>query len=134
VSELPTRPPLRNIETEPFWEGCAQERLVLPRCDRCNEFIWYPRRFCPFCGSREVSWHEVSGRGTIYSVTVMRAGQGPYRDVVPYALAYVELDEGPRMLTNIVGADPGTLTCGQAVRVVFDDAGDSDKLPRFTPV
>ncbi len=133
MSQLPTRPPVRNLETAPFWEGCAQERLVLPRCDRCGELIWYPRRFCPFCGSTDVSWHEVSGEGTIYSVTVLRQGQGAYREVAPYALAYVELTEGPRMLTNIVGADPGDLRIGQPVRVVFDPAGEGDKLPRFTP-
>ncbi len=133
MSELPTRPPRRTHETAPFWDGCAEGRLVLPRCDRCHELIWYPRRFCPLCAGTEVSWGEVSGRGTVYSFTVLRRGDGPFRDAAPYVLAYVELDEGPRVLTNVVGTDPDAVAVGQPVRVVFDPAGDGDALPRFTP-
>ena len=68
----PTRAPHRNLETAAFWDGCAAGRLVLPRCDDCGELIWYPRRFCPFCGSLAVDRHRVSGRGTVYSFTVIR--------------------------------------------------------------
>ena len=134
MSPLPTRAPVRTHETGPFWDGCAAGRLVLPRCTRCNELIWYPRRFCPFCGSTAVEWVEVSGRGTIYSFTIMRQGSGPFRGVVPYVLAYVELTEGPRLLTNIVDADPDSLEVGQPVTVVFEPAGETDALPRFRPV
>jgi uncharacterized OB-fold protein len=134
MSALPVRPPHRNQETEPFWAGCARGVLVLPRCDRCGEHIWYPRRYCPFCSSRQVSWVEVSGRGTIYSFTVMRRGDGPYRAVAPYVLAYVELDEGPRVLTNIVEVDVERVAVGQAVRAVFDPAGDQDAILRFAPL
>lgn len=133
MSDLPTRAPRRNVETEPFWEACAAGRLVLPRCDRCGELIWYPRRFCPFCASTDVSWVEVSGRGTVYSYTIIRRGSGAYRDAGPYVLAYVELDEGPRLLTNVVGADPESVHVGQPVHVVFDDAGDGEAIPRFAP-
>jgi len=132
-ARLPTRAPERTAETAPFWDACAGGRLVLPRCDRCHELVWYPRRFCPFCASTSLSWVELSGRGTIYSATVIRQGQGPYRGVGPYCLAYVELDEGPRMLTNIVGVDPTRVEIGQRVRVQFDPAGDDDALPRFAP-
>lgn len=134
MSELPVpRPPRRTHETAPFWDACAEGRLVLPRCQRCGELIWYPRRFCPFCAGTEVSWIEVSGHGTVYSFTVMRRGAGAYADAAPYVVAYVQLDEGPRVLTNVVGADPDQLEVGTPVRVVFDDAGDGEALFRFTP-
>ena len=132
---LPTRPPRRTLETAEFWDGCASERLLLPRCDVCHEHIWYPRLVCPFCGSQSVSYVESGGMGTIYSFTVVRRGSGAYRDVVPYVLAMVELDEGPIMMTNVVGADPETIAVGMSVRVVFERAGDdgADAIPRFTP-
>ena len=133
MSDLPTRAPRRNVETDPFWDGCTAGRLVLPRCDRCDELIWYPRRFCPFCAGTDVSWAEVSGRGTVYSYTIIRRGSGAFRHAGPYVLAYVELDEGPRMLTNVVGADPESVHVGQPVHVVFDDTGDGEAIPRFAP-
>jgi uncharacterized OB-fold protein len=131
---LPTRPPRRNAETAPFWDACAAGRLSIPRCDECAELIWYPRRFCPFCHSRSVTYVDVSGRGTVYTFTIIRRGGGPFREKSPYVLAYVQLDEGPIMMTNIVGVDPETVTVGQAVQVVFEPAGDGDAIPRFTPV
>jgi hypothetical protein len=76
----------------------------------------------------------MSGLGVIYSFTVVRRGAGPYRDVAPYALAYVELAEGPRIMTNIVTPDPAALVIGQGVRVRFDRAGDTDAVFRFEPV
>ena len=133
MSALPTRAPQRTAETEPFWAACADGRFVLPRCDRCAGYIWYPRLYCPACAATDVSWHEVSGRGSVYSFTVIRKGAGPFASVSPYVLAYVELAEGPRLLTNIVDCDVEAVTVGMAVRVVFDPAGDSDALFRFAP-
>jgi uncharacterized OB-fold protein len=131
---LPTRPPRRNHETAPFWDACAAGRLSIPRCDECAELIWYPRRFCPFCGSRSVTYTDVSGQGTVYTFTIMRRGGGPFREKAPYVLAYVRLDEGPVVMTNIVGVDPESVEIGQAVQVVFEPAGDGDAVPRFTPI
>lgn len=132
-SGLPTPVPRPTLETAPFWEATAEGRLVLPCCDACGFVIWYPRMFCPDCGSTAVHWIEASGAGTVYSYTVTRKGQGAYRDAGPYVMAYVELAEGPRVMTNIVGVDPGAVHIGQAVRVVFDDTGEGPALPRFTP-
>jgi uncharacterized OB-fold protein len=129
---LPTRVPRRNAETTPFWDACAAGRLMLPKCDGCGQLIWYPRRFCPFCATHSVTYVEVSGRGTVYTFTIMRRGDGPFREKSPYVLAYVQLDEGPIMMTNIVGVDPESVEVGQAVRVVFEPAGDGDAIPRFT--
>ena len=132
---LPTREPRRNHETAAFWDACAEGRLVVPRCDTCGELFWYPRLVCPFCGSPSVTYTEVSGRGTIYARTIMRRGAGPFRDAAPYVIAYVTLDEGPTIMTNIVGADPESVQVGQAVEVVFDPVPDStDAVPRFRPV
>jgi uncharacterized OB-fold protein len=133
-SGLPTREPRVNLETAPFWDGCARGVLTLPRCERCQGLIWYPRRFCPECGSRDVDWVEVAGTGTIYSFTVIRTGSGAYRAVAPYVVAYIELDEGPRLMSNVVDVDPSEVAIGRRVRVVFDPAGDHAAIPRFTPV
>ena len=81
-----------------------------------------------------MTYVDVSGRGTVYTFTIMRRGDGPFRDKAPYVLAYVRLDEGPVMMTNIVGTDPESVSVGQAVQVVFEPAGDADAIPRFTPV
>jgi uncharacterized OB-fold protein len=106
--------------------------VVLPKCDACGELIWYPREFCPFCASTSVTNTELSGRGTVYSFTIMRRGSGPFSDRAPYVVAMVTLQEGPTVMTNIVGVDPMAVFVGQAVTAVFDRAGD-DAILRFTP-
>jgi len=130
---LPTREPARTLETAPFWDAIAQGRFVLPHCEECGEYFWYPRRFCPYCSSTSIAWPDVSGRGTVYSYTIIRKGQGPYKELGPYVLAIVELEEGPRLMTNVVAADPETVHVGQAVRVVLDPAGDTEAIFRFVP-
>ncbi|MDO8389877.1 MAG: Zn-ribbon domain-containing OB-fold protein [Actinomycetota bacterium] len=130
---LPTRSPRRTHETAEFWDACAQGRLLLPRCDDCHQYIWYPRLFCPHCASSNVRYTEVSGRGSVYSFTIVRKGSGPYKEHAPYVIAYVELAEGPRIMTNVVGMAADDVHVGMAVRVVFEPAGDTDAIPRFTP-
>jgi uncharacterized OB-fold protein len=119
-------------ETREFWEALAQSRFVLPRCKGCAGWIWYPRGFCPACGSLDTEWQQVSGRGRIYSYTVVRkSGLPGWADAVPYVIAYVELDEGPRVMSNIVGCDPDALTIGSPVRVVTATNADGQALFRF---
>lgn len=132
-TRLPTPEPFISPETRPFWTAAKQGRLDLPFCKSCNHPIWYPKAFCGACGSLDVEWRQVSGEGKIYSYTQVHRGEGPYRDVENYVLALVDLDEGARVLTNIVDADPASLTIGQRVRVVFHEAGDAAALPRFVP-
>ena len=105
-----------------YWAAAAAGRLVLPRCRQCGFVIWYPRNFCPACGAADVEWTDSPGLGTVYSCTVTRHGPGRYRDVGPYVLAYVELDEGPRVMTNIVGCAPEEVAIGQRAVAVFDQA------------
>jgi hypothetical protein len=133
---LPAPAPFVNPEIKPFWDATAEGRLVLPRCQDCQAVIWYPRPFCPECASTRVEWVPASGRGTVYSFTVNRRGTADlhdYRNVGVYVLAYVELEEGPRVMTNIVDCDPDSVRIGQQVEVVFHDTGQGTALPRFHP-
>jgi len=132
ASELPAPAPQINTETQAFWDATTQGRLLLPRCNSCGNVIWYPREFCPDCKTFGVTWFEASGKGTIYSFTINRRGQGPFQGL-SYVVAYVQLAEGPRMLTNIVDCDYETLKVGQPVELVFHDTGKGAALPRFRP-
>ena len=130
----PAPAPAVNPETREYWTATAEGRLLLKRCLDCGSVIWYPRALCPDCGSLRTEWFAAAGRGTVYSYTLNHRGQGAYAQAGPYVLAYVELDEGPRMMTNIVGAQAGELAVGLPVEVVFDDTGEGSALPRFRPV
>jgi uncharacterized protein len=131
---LPAPTPAVNPETREFWAATADGRLLVKRCQDCDSLIWYPRAICPQCSSLHTEWFGVSGRGSVYSYTVNHRGEGPYQGAAPFVLAYVELDEGPRMMTNIVEADETDLRVGLPVEVVFHDTGDGAALPRFRPL
>lgn len=133
VQALPTPIPYISPETAPFWSAARQGQLVLPVCTECETPIWYPKAFCSACGSLRVEWREMSGQGTIYSFTEVHRGEGLYREVASFVLALIDLDEGARVLTNIVEAEPADLHVGQKVQVVFHEAGDEAALPRFRP-
>ncbi|HMD93828.1 MAG TPA: Zn-ribbon domain-containing OB-fold protein [Trebonia sp.] len=128
---LPAPAPPVNPETKPFWDATSEARLLVKQCQDCQSLIWYPRAICPECSSLRTSWLQVSGRGRVYSYTVNYRGEGPYQGCGPYVLAYVELDEGPRMMTNIVETDDRELAVGMPVEVVFHDTGEGSALPRF---
>ena len=132
TTQLPAPVPSVNPETKPFWDATAEGRLALKRCTACQSVIWYPRAMCPECGSTDTEWFDASGRATVYSFTINYKGDGPYK-AAPYVLAYVELEEGPRMMTNIVGIDPTQVSIGQSVEVVFEPTGEGPALPRFRP-
>jgi uncharacterized OB-fold protein len=129
---LPAPSPEISPELAEFWAATTQGRLLLPRCRACGEAFWYPRPACPFCHAADTAWEQASGRGRIYTYTIVRRGAGAYADA-PYVLAYVELDEGPRMMTNIVDCAFDDLEIGLPVEVVFHRAGDGAALPRFRP-
>jgi len=119
-------PPL-NPEIRPFFDACAKGKLLVKRCTACNQPHHYPRAICPFCGSDRTEWTEASGRGTLYTFSVLR------RATPPYAIAYVTLAEGPTMMTNIVDTDLDALRVGQAMRVVFKPTDGGPPVPMFTP-
>src|SRR5581483_11179388 len=99
---------------------------------RCAATIWYPRAMCPECGCLRTEWFAGSGSGVVYSFTINHKGVGLYRGD-PYVIAYVELEEGPRVLTNIVDVDPTEVRIGMAVKSVFVKTGDRLALMRFAP-
>jgi len=119
--------PQPNPETQPFWDAAAQGTFLVRRCRSCAKAHWYPRAICPFCDSGETEWVEASGRGTIYSYSVMR------RAPEPYAVAYVTLAEGPTMITNLVECDFDRLRIGQQVRIAFTPSDDGPPVPTFKP-
>jgi len=130
---LPVPVPEPTAETQVFWDATAEGRLLLARCDDCGTVIWYPKTYCPACGGLSVSWDDASGQGAVYSFSVVHRAAGPFRQAAPYVIAYVELAEGPRVLTNIVGCEPDEVHIGQPVRVVFCDTGHGSALYRFMP-
>ena len=119
--------PEANLETRPFWEAAAKGRLLIGKCTSCSKPHYYPRAICPLCGSDATELVQASGRGTVYSYSVMR------RVPVPYALAYVTLDEGVTMMTNIVDCDLDAIRVGQRVQLVFKPTEGGPPVPMFTP-
>jgi uncharacterized OB-fold protein len=121
-------------ESKGYWEACRRHELVLQRCGGCNTLRYYPRAVCPECTSSEVTWERMSGRGTVYTFTVTYQNQSPgFRDELPYVLAYVTLDEGVQMLTNVVGCPADQVRIGMPVEVTFEDVNDQIAIPRFKP-
>lgn len=131
-SGLPVRTPEPVTETEPFWTGLGVDELRLRRCDSCREISWYPREMCPECHSVGGTWEVATGRGHVYSYTIVHRGQEGYEKFTPYVLAWVQLDEGPRVMTNIVGVDPFVVSIGMRVKAFFDHSAAGTML-RFEP-
>jgi uncharacterized protein len=126
--------PIADAETAPYWDAAKEGRLRIKRCIPCDRPFFYPRTYCPKCGSSETTWIDASGRGTIYSYTVIaHTDVQPFNDWLPYVVALVELDEGPRLVTNIVGAAPSDVKVGQRVEVIFERIDDEVTLPKFRP-
>jgi len=125
--DRPLAPPVIDPSTEHFWSAARDHLLKIRRCTACHKVHWYPRAVCPFCMG-DTEWEEASGRGTVYSLTVTRRA-GP----IAYALAYVTLDEGVTLLTNIVDCDLDSVRIGDHVRVTFKQAEGGNTIPMFTP-
>lgn len=118
-----TRPlPHPSAVTEPFWAGCRRHELLAQRCRSCELVQFYPRDTCTGCGSTELGWHRLSGAGSVYTFTVARRPtHRKLADRVPYVIAVIELDEGPRLTSTVVDTPPGELEIGQRVVVDFED-------------
>ena len=125
--------PSPSPDSRPFWEAAKRHELVLPRCRDCADLFFYPRHVCPRCLRSNLEWQRVSGKGTVYSFTVVRRPPNKLFTEVPYVLAIVALDEGPRMTTNIVGCRPEEVRCDLPVSVVFDDVTPAVTLVKFRP-
>ena len=119
--------PDTNPEVKPYWDASNEGRLVLRKCGGCGKVHYYPRGICPFCFSTDGSWVNASGKGKVYSFSVME------RANPPFTMAYVTLDEGVTMMTNIIDCDFSKIKIGQDVKVVFLDSDTGQKVPMFTP-
>lgn len=131
------QPRFPEPDTQPFWEATKRHELTYQTCDQCNNVIFFPRRHCPKCGSTNTTWRTSKGEGTVYSYSVVRQNRNPsFKDLGAYAVAYIDLDEGFRMMSNVVGAGDPTkdITIGMRVRVQWEDQPNSEvSLPLFAP-
>ena len=119
-------------EHKPFWEACARQELTAQRCDDCGRFRYPPAAQCPNCLSENSTWQRLSGRGQVYSWSVIHHEFTPAYPP-PYNVAIIELDEGIRMPSNIIGCDNADIRAGMPVEVSFDEVSDGTFLPRFRP-
>ena len=127
-------PPTSEM-TQPYWDAARRDELVVQQCADCDLRPFPPRAHCPQCGSAQLEWRKMSGRGTVYTYTIAHRPPHPvFTAQSPVAIAVVELEEGPRMISNIVGCDPAGIAVGMAVEVSFEAIDDSDVvLPVFAP-
>lgn len=131
----PAKPqPVVQPWAEPFWEAAQRHELALQHCADCGRAIHYPRVACPHCSSDNLVWKKASGRGTVYSYTVVESNApSAFAADVPYVVAVIRLEEGVQMLSNIVQCDPSDLSCEMDVEVVFESIDDQFTLPKFRP-
>ena len=126
--------PTPDDHTREFWDAAREGKLLIKRCAACRRAHYYPRTFCPHCWSTKVSWEEASGRGSLYTYSVVHQNDlPPFNERVPYVAAIVELDEGPRVMTNVVDCDLGALRVGMAVQVQFRSLTEDLSIPVFRP-
>jgi len=123
--------------TQPFWEATAKKQLVIQRCSDCRAWVWCPRPACVECGSERLHWTPVSGRGKIFAFSVIREVVGrslrAFEGDIPYVAAWIDLDEGPRLLSNIVDCPIEKVKIGMEVEAVFEEAAPGIFLPKFKP-
>jgi uncharacterized OB-fold protein len=137
MSELPegAKPrvaPIPDAESEPFWSGTLDGKLLVQECSMCGQRQLYGRSLCTNCHSAALNWIETSGRGTIYSRTIIR--QNPsrsFKHMIPFVVALIDLDEGPRMMSNVIGTPAEEVNIGDRVRVTFETVSDAAALPLF---
>ncbi len=121
-------------DSQPFWDACARHSLELQKCLNCGQFWFPPGNRCGHCLCADYAWQAVSGKGSVVTFTVMRRAYHPgFSDELPYTVAVVELEEGPRLVTNVIDCGPEDMKIGMPVEVVFSDCSDEATLPLFRP-
>jgi uncharacterized protein len=122
-------------DSEPFWEACRRHSLEMQKCNACGQFWFPPGNRCVHCLSDAWDWKALSGKGSVVTFTVMRRAYHPgFSSDLPYTVAVIELQEGPRLISNVVDCAPEAVEIGMAVQVVFQDATPEASLPLFRPV
>lgn len=121
-------------DSEPFWRATANHQLTYQQCGDCSAIVFYPRQHCTSCGSAALTWRTSAGLGTVYTYSIVRQNRSPaFRDLVPYIVAWIDLDEGFRMMSNVVGlAQVENVQVGMRVRVQWEDH-EGVSLPLFAP-
>lgn len=126
--------PMPDMDSKEFWDGCHRHELLIQRCDNCHSYRFPPEVICPVCFSTASKWTKASGKGIVYTFTVVRRATGPdWEADVPYTIAFIQLDEGVRMVSNVVGCKPEEIKIGMKVEVTFDDVTETQSLPKFKP-
>ena len=126
--------PLVDGDTKEFWDACKRHELVIQKCQVCSLFRFPPERVCPSCLSEQFEWQRVSGKGQVYTFSIIRRSPRPeWENDVPYVVGVIELAEGPRMVSNVVGCPPEDVEIGMPVEVTFQDATEEIALPKFRP-
>jgi hypothetical protein len=137
MAALRPQPRFPEPDTQPFWDATKRHELTYQTCNSCNAVIFYPRHHCTTCGSLETTWHVSKGTGTVYTFSVVMQSRHPaFAELGPYAIAYIDLDEGFRMMSNVVGVqDPiRDIHCGMRVKLRWEDQGEGGiSLPLFEP-
>lgn len=122
--------PIPDGDTRPYWEAARQSRLLIQQCDQCRQHVFYPRAVCPHCMSDRLTWVASSGKGTVHSYTVVHRAPESFVGDVPYVVALIDLDEGVRMMSNIVDP-PASVRIGARVEVLFEAVTPEITLPKF---
>jgi uncharacterized OB-fold protein len=132
----PERPhPQPTPLTQPFWDACQRSELVAQRCSDCERFRHYPQPLCPHCICSEYRWEKLAGTGQIHSYAIShRAFHPAWEEHVPYVIATIELDEGIRMVCDLLGTDPDSVEIGQKVVAEFAEMPGQGTMPRFRVV
>jgi uncharacterized OB-fold protein len=126
--------PLSPEVTRPFWEAAKRHELVIPRCTICDHLFFYPRSECPRCLSNHLEWMQASGRARLHTYTVVyQPANAAFRDDTPYIYAVVQLDEGPRMVSNVVQCEIDAVRVDMPLEAIFDDVTPEWTLVKFKP-
>ena len=126
--------PLSPELTKPFWEAAKRHELAMPRCQKCDKFFFYPREECPRCASQDIGWATVSGKGRLHTYTIVhQVANAAFRDDAPHVYAVIQLDEGPRMISNMVECAHEDLQVDMPVVAVYDDVTPDWTLVKFKP-
>ena len=127
--------PIPSPESRPYWDGLRERKLLMPHCDACGSFWFPPSLLCTHCNSSKWTWVAVSGRGRIFSYVVYHRVYHPgFANEVPYTVAVIELDEGPRMISNVIGIAPEKIACDMRVEVAYQPITETITLPKFKPI
>jgi uncharacterized OB-fold protein len=132
-SSLPQ--PVANADSLPYWNAARERRLLIRKCNACGALHFMPRHLCPGCWSDQLEWVEAKGTGSVHSFTIIRrAPMAAFAPRAPYVLALIDLDEGPRMMANVLGEDALSVRIGDRVKVTFEERGEGAMIPQFQRV